>query len=454
MKECIEILENKILYLDKEIYKLKEEEWKVKFIDEIIENLENLPNYMLGLASILPLTDYIELENLYASISIYKKKNQSKIVFDLDEINRKIKNILNKEKIKIEDNYKKIKEYQDLEFEIKHVILSITYNSHLNSKDYEIILESLGNLSNERKANILNELNYYSTTIKDDLIKSKISELINAIDFNLKIVPRYENVTSEKRKLIYSSAPNMFKILRDNNYNGIEDLLIESFETYNLNDNDKALFTSLLLEYIYKELKDYKSIFLNEGFYIDKDSSIEIINNYTNLKNAYDKIYNMYLGYTEIASFTSDKRKLEFAYFSKQNTKARVLDDIEAAIKSDSLDLIQARNALHLIEGYINKSPKIVFEAVSNMDSCFKIKLSSGGGSGAGRLKKPRLLIKKDGTNFVIIGFFLKSDEKGNKEYRSLCNRDYVLNPEQDEITTENILNLLNERIENKKNTR
>ena len=88
------------------------------------------------------------------------------------------------------------------------------------------------------------------------------------------------------------------------------------------------------------------------------------------------------------------------------------------------------------------------------MDSCFKIKLSSGGGSGAGRLKKPRLLIKKDGTNFVIIGFFLKSDEKGNKEYRSLCNRDYVLNPEQDEITTENILNLLNERIENKKNTR
>ena len=90
MKECIEILENKILYLDKEIYKLKEEEWKVKFIDEIMGNLENLPNYMLGLASILPLTDYIELENLYASISIYKKKNQSKIVFDLDEINRKI----------------------------------------------------------------------------------------------------------------------------------------------------------------------------------------------------------------------------------------------------------------------------------------------------------------------------------------------------------------------------
>ena len=64
---------------------------------------------------------------------------------------------------------------------------------------------------------------------------------------------------------------------------------------------------------IYNEIKDYKEIFLNDNFFIDKESSIEITEVVQNLQNAYNKILGMYKGYIVFEEI-DDNRELIFGY--------------------------------------------------------------------------------------------------------------------------------------------
>ena len=239
----------------------------------------------------------------------------------------------------------------------------------------------------------------------------------------------------------------MFSTLKGNDFNDIESILCDSFDNYDLNNQEKALFTSLLLEMIYNEIKDYKEIFLNDNFFIDKESSIEITEVVQNLQNAYNKILGMYKGYI-IFEEIGDKRELIFGYICNKPDKARAFDDIENYIEANDMDLTQTKYTHNLLEGYINKDPKVIFESISGFDGYFKIKLrATHKGTGSGRLRKPRFVLKKENGKLIIVGFFLKNSQTGNREYNSMTNRSFVLNPENDNKTIEQIFNILENKL-------
>lgn len=431
-----EIFEQKIDALDKEIYKIKENEWKKDFLIKIKNDIKNIDAYMLGLANTIKIVNYTKIENLYAQIYVNSKKPKS--IFNYELAYQNIRNIINEEIIEVEKEEDRLNELIETQSKLKEVLLDIKLNSETSITNMHFIINILNDIPNEHKVRILSQLNYYG---KDH--KTQIDTLLEIP--NLEKVPRYE-IDSPKRKTIYSYAPDMFKILEKNNWQDIENLLYEVFDNYNFDNKEKALFTSLLLEKIYIEIENYRNIFLNENFYKDVESSNEISKLVENLKNAYNKILSLYKGFTIIEEL-EDKRDLNFAYVCNRPKKARAIEDIENYLSSNSIDPVQTRYTLNLLQGYLNKDPKVVFETITGIDGYYKIKLRSGKGTGTGRLKKPRIVLKKENNKMIIIGFFLKHDQTGNRDYNQMANRTFILNENMDQISTEYILNLLENKI-------
>lgn len=442
MDYIIKTFNERLLSIEKEIFRILENEWKIEYLNMVCNDIRNIDKHMLGLANSIKLNNYTNIENIYASIIVNSRRNKEKIIFDLDSSYLKIIEILNKEKEEIINDLKKIDELRKLSRNYKTALLDLKYNEKIMPKTIEFIKNNFGNIPNDQKVKVLNELEYYGKEPKE-----KIDALIFEENFNLETVPRYEGISSPKRKFIYSFAPSMFSTLKGNDFNDIESILCDSFDNYDLNNQEKALFTSLLLEMIYNEIKDYKEIFLNDNFFIDKESSIEITEVVQNLQNAYNKILGMYKGYIVFEEI-DDKRELIFGYICNKPDKARAFDDIENYIDSNDMDLTQTKYTHNLLEGYINKDPKVIFESISGFDGYFKIKLrATHKGTGSGRLRKPRFVLKKENGKLIIVGFFLKNSQTGNREYNSMTNRSFVLNPENDNKTIEQIFNILENKL-------
>ena len=56
-------------------------------------------------------------------------------------------------------------------------------------------------------------------------------------------------------------------------------------------------------------------------------------------------------------------------------------------------------------------------------------------------------VLKKENGKLIIVGFFLKNSQTGNREYNSMTNRSFVLNPENDNKTIEQIFNILENKL-------
>ncbi len=446
MDYIIEKIDERLLLIDKEIFRIHENEWKMNFLNIVCNDIHNLNKYLLGLANSIKLEHYTCIESLYASIIVNSKKNKNKIAFDEELVYSKIVEILNKEKEELVNDLKRVDELRKTSLDYKTVALELKYNKNISSKTIDFIMSNFDDIPNDKKVKLLNELDYYGKEKKE-----KINTLVFDQNFNLEIVPRYDEINSNKRKLIYSYAPNMFRTIKNNDFNDIENILCDSFDNYDFNDQEKAMFTSLLLEIIYNEIKDYKEIFLNDNFFVDKESSIEITEVVQNLLNAYNKILGMYKGYV-ISEEIGDKRELNFGYICNRPDKARAFEDIESYIDSNDMDLTQTRYAHNLLDGFINKDPKVIFESIVGSDGYFKIKLrGTNKGTGAGRLRKPRFVLKKENGKLIIVGFFLKNNQAGNRDYNSMENRTFVLNPDADNKTIEQIFSILESKLSKNK---
>lgn len=444
MNYIMNLFNTKIIEIDKQIFNIEETTWKIEYINILLNDIKQIKQGMLTLSNILPLNKYIKIENLVALIEVYSKKNQKKIDFNYEKTYNEIKEILLYEKIKIIDEFSKIPKLRKLAQKYKTVLYDLKYNKSVTNNNYNFIIENLENIKTKEKVKILNELGYYTLNKTKNI---EIETLINETDFNLEKIPRYENASKEKRKFIYSITPNIYSIIQKNNFENIEETLFEYFDIYNFNNNDKAALISLLLEKIYHEIIDHKEIFLSDEIYINNEMVNEILEHIKTLKKSYNKLKEMYKGFTTIIEL-GDKRELNFAYFVNQSTIARVFEDINNYVKANDIDNIQTRYAYNLLKDYIEKKPKVVFEGLLGHEGYFKIKYRDGKtGSGGGKLKKPRYILKKENGKLIILGFFLKQNQSGDRDYRSIINRTYTTNEELDKITTDNIFSLL----ENKK---
>lgn len=442
--DLIRSYNEKILSIEKEIFSIEESRWMSDYIDDAINDVKNIKNYMVCLSSILSFDDYVKLENLIALIDVHLRKNQNRICFDYDLAYDNIRKILVSKSMELKKSFSMIDSLRSLEKNYKSVLVDIEYNKAVSKKSYDFVLSTIDSLSNDKKINYLNALGFYS----DDMTKNNnVDVLVNAINFNLERVQRFDTANNEKRKFIYSIVPNIFNVIKGNNFENISDTLCECFDCYSFDNNDMACFTSLLLELIYNEINDYRDIFLSDGFYVDKDSSNEIIKNCDNLRRAYEKVKCMYDGYTTVVEM-GEQSELCFGYFYNQPEKARVIDDIKSYIDSNAIDSNQIKYAYNLLNGYLNKDPRVIFESLGgNNDSYggyYKIKYHA-------KAMRPRFILNKCDGKFVIVGFFLKHDQMGNRDYRSMMSRSYCLNPDMDLKSTNMIFDLLESNMEKRK---
>lgn len=440
MNYIIELFNKKIQLIEKEIFYIEETIWMTEYLDSAINDVKNIKNHMLTLCNILPFDDYVNLENQLALIEVHLRKNQNKISFDYDKAYNNIKNLLKSKNNILKENINKINILRENIREYKEVLYDIKYNDAISIKKYEFILSNINDIDNNKKANILNELGFYNKKREKN---NEIDILINSDNFNLEKVARFETSNNNKRNLIYSVVVNIYEIIKQNNLENIEDTLCDCFDSYMFENEEKALFTSLLLEKIYNEVEDLKKMFLDDGFYIDKSSSHEIINNCNQLKNAYEKIKSMYDGYTTIVEL-EEKRELCFSYFNNQSDKPRVYDDIESYINANTIDDIQIKHTYNLLNDYINKNPKVIFESLTGKNGFYKIKYH-------GRSMTPRFILEKVDGKMIFVGFFLKHDQKGDRDYGAIVNRIYSLNQKKDEKSLNEILGLLESKMSKKR---
>ena len=145
MDYIIKTFNERLLSIDKEIFRILENEWKIEYLNMVCNDIRNIDKHMLGLANSIKLNNYTNIENIYASIIVNSRRNKAKIIFDLDSSYLKIIEILNKEKEEIINDLKKIDELRKLSRNYKTALLDLKYNEKVMPKTIDFIKNNFGN---------------------------------------------------------------------------------------------------------------------------------------------------------------------------------------------------------------------------------------------------------------------------------------------------------------------
>ena len=94
MDYIIKTFNERLLSIDKEIFRILENEWKIEYLNMVCNDIRNIDKHMLGLANSIKLNNYTNIENIYASIIVNSRRNKATIIFDLDSSYLKIIEIL------------------------------------------------------------------------------------------------------------------------------------------------------------------------------------------------------------------------------------------------------------------------------------------------------------------------------------------------------------------------